>query len=76
MSVQLISFERDVKPLFRDRDRGAMLFAFDLWSHADVSEHAGDIIRVLETGYMPCDSRWEADRLAIFRRWANEGKAP
>ncbi len=25
------SFARDIKPLFRERDREAMDFAFDLW---------------------------------------------
>jgi hypothetical protein len=27
------SYEADVKPLFRERDRGAMLSHFDLWSY-------------------------------------------
>ena len=32
-------FEADIKPLFREHDRDAMRFAFDLWSHDDVSTH-------------------------------------
>jgi hypothetical protein len=27
-----ISFERQIKPLFRDSDRQSMKWAFDLWS--------------------------------------------
>jgi hypothetical protein len=69
------SFEKDVKPLFREQDRKAMAFVFDLWSFDDVSKHAADILRVVATGYMPCDSRWDADRVELFRRWLNEGKA-
>ena len=26
-----LSFERDIRPLFRDKDRTSMLRAFDLW---------------------------------------------
>jgi hypothetical protein len=32
-----ISFERQIKPLFRDSDRQSMKWAFDLWSHDDVA---------------------------------------
>lgn len=37
---EALTFEEHVKPLFRARDRAAMTFAFDLWSHEDVSRHA------------------------------------
>src|SRR5688572_132029 len=54
------SFDRDVRPLFRDRDRGAMLNVakFDLWKHEDVAEHSEDILKRLEDGSMPCDQAW------------------
>ena len=39
-----VSYAEDVKPLFRERDRGSMLSHFDLWSHDDVSEHAAAIL--------------------------------
>ena len=35
-----VSFDRHIKPLFRDRDRQSMSFAFDLWSADDVRAHA------------------------------------
>ena len=74
MSSESPSFEHEVRPLFREQDRKAMSFAFDLWSYEDVSEHAGDILRVLSAGSMPCDSRWGPDRVELFRRWAEGGK--
>ena len=37
-------FEQHIKPLFRRRDRQSMSFAFDLWSHGDVSQHATAIL--------------------------------
>jgi hypothetical protein len=75
MSVEPVSFERDVKPLFRERDRGAMSSHFDLWSYDDVEANADAILSVLETGSMPCDGPWDSDRVETFRRWAQGGKA-
>jgi hypothetical protein len=75
MSSGTVSFEHDVKPLFRERDRGSMLFRFDLWSYDDVSANDDAILGVLEAGTMPCDGPWDADRVGTFRRWVEGGKA-
>ena len=69
-----IGFDADIRPLFREGDRTAMLSAFDLWSHADVSMHADAILRVVATGTMPCDMVWPAERIALFRCWLEAGK--
>src|SRR6185312_8136684 len=69
-----VGFEQHVKPLFRARDRNSMRFAFDLWSHEDVVQHAGAILERLDAGSMPCDGAWPADRVDVFRRWVNSGK--
>ena len=69
-----MSFQADVKPLFREGDRTAMRFAFDLWSAEDVATHAEAILDRLEAGTMPCDGAWPADRVAVFRRWIEAGK--
>jgi hypothetical protein len=37
---EAVSFAKHIKPLFRKRDRQSMQFAFDLWSYADVRQHA------------------------------------
>ena len=52
----------------------AMRFAFDLWSHDDVSSHADAILGRLEAGTMPCDGAWPAERVAVFRQWIDAGK--
>ena len=75
MAAEAVSFERDVKPLFRERDRGAMAFLFDLWSYDDVSANADSILDEVESGSMPCDAPWDADRIETFRRWMQGGKA-
>jgi CDGSH-type Zn-finger protein/truncated hemoglobin YjbI len=70
-----VRFDQHIKPLFRRRDRQSMLFAFDLWSHADVSEHATAILDRLQAGTMPCDGAWPQAKIDVFRRWADAGKA-
>jgi hypothetical protein len=67
-------FDDDIKPLFREGDRNAMRFAFDLWSPKDVSTHADAILAQLQAGTMPCDGAWPAERVAVFRRWIDAGK--
>ena len=71
------TFDNDVKPLFRERDRGAMLSVarFDLWSRDDVAEHSQEILQRLEDGSMPCDDAWPEERVAIFREWVGAGMA-
>jgi hypothetical protein len=69
-----VSFETDVKPLFRERDRESMLSQFDLWSHDDVSQHADAIFDQLQAGTMPCDGAWPRAQVDLFQRWSEGGK--
>jgi hypothetical protein len=69
-----VSYEADIKPLFREHDRSSMLSHFDLWSHEDVSDHATAILAQLERGSMPCDGAWPADRVELFRSWLDQGR--
>jgi hypothetical protein len=70
-----LSFATDIKPLFRERDRESMEFAFDLWSYDDVKRNADGILAQLQNGSMPCDGAWPAERVDAFRRWAEGGMA-
>jgi hypothetical protein len=69
-----VSFETNVKPMFRERDRQAMQSHFDLWLHDDVSLHADAILGRLRAGTMPCDGAWPQERVDLFQRWAESGK--
>ena len=69
-----LSFETDVRPMFRDRDRRSMEFAFDLWSCDDVSEHADAILGRLKAGTMPCDGAWPREQVDLFQRWVDSQK--
>jgi hypothetical protein len=70
-----LSFETDVKPMFRERDRRSMEFAFDLWSYDDVSQNANAILGRLRAGTMPCDGAWPDEQVDLFQRWV-EGRKP
>ncbi|MGO9784755.1 MAG: hypothetical protein ACLPKE_28020 [Streptosporangiaceae bacterium] len=71
-----LSFERDIKPLFREKDRTSMSKAFDLWSAADVATHGQAIAAKLRDGSMPCDGPWPAERVQTFTRWLDAGAQP
>ncbi|HLI05904.1 MAG TPA: hypothetical protein VKV40_04980 [Ktedonobacteraceae bacterium] len=66
-------FAQDIQPLFREDDRDAMQFAFDLWDYQDVRTHAQDILERLEDGSMPCDGEWPEEQITRFRRWVEAG---
>jgi hypothetical protein len=67
------SFRQDIQGLFRDKDKAAMNFAFDLADFEDVKASAQGILSRLETGDMPCDAPWPEDRINLFRSWIETG---
>lgn len=67
------TFTSDIRPLFRQKDRGAMLNHFDLWSYEDVRDRASTILEVLSNGQMPCDGRWRSEDVDLLRRWIAAG---
>ena len=69
-----LSFERDIRPLFRPDDVDAMSFAFDLSSYEDVRDNAEAIYDRLSDGSMPCDGEWPAQDVERFRRWIDQGR--
>ena len=71
---ELVGFEAQIKPLFREGDRDAMQAHFDLWSYDDVSQHADAILDRLQAGTMPCDAAWPQAQVDLFRRWTEGGK--
>lgn len=69
-----MSFEMHIKPMFSERNRRSMEFAFDLWERDDISEHADDILARLQDGTMPCDGAWPEVQIQLFERWVASGK--
>jgi hypothetical protein len=73
-----VSFATEIRPLFRDSpDIDTMQgFGLDLSSYDDVKARASEIYARLQDGSMPCDDAWPAERLALFKRWMDDGMAP
>ena len=71
-----VGFQAHIRPLFRERDRTSMRFAFDLWSHDDVRQHAAEILQRLRDGSMPCDGAWPQPWTEVFARWTESGFQP
>jgi hypothetical protein len=69
-----LSFERDIKPLFRTKDRDSMMQAFDLFDYDDVVENADAIAGSLRSGQMPCDGAWPAGQVETLQQWIDQGK--
>ncbi len=67
------SYERDIRPLFRESDKESMVFAFDLWDYHDVCTNAQDILERLTDGSMPCDGEWPEEQVAQFQNWIDAG---
>jgi hypothetical protein len=51
-------------------------YGLDLSSYAAVKSEAENIYGRLSDGSMPCDGAWPQERLALFKRWIDEGMAP
>ena len=73
MSSEAPSFERDIRPLFRDEDVDSMEFAFDLRSYDDVRENAEEIYDRIADGSMPCDDEWPQERIDRLRACIDAG---
>jgi hypothetical protein len=73
-----LSFAKDIRPLFRDDlDVSSMKdYGLDLSSYSHVKTKAQSIYATLVDGSMPCDGAWPADRIALFKKWMDEGMAP
>ena len=73
-----LSFELDIKKLFREKDIKAMIKKghFDLSLYVDVKAHAQNILIRLQRGDMPCDGAWPPDNVDKFSQWIDDGMQP
>jgi hypothetical protein len=69
------SFAKDIKPLFREKDRSSMGGRFDLWSCPGVRDNAAAILAPLRAGSMPCDGPRSSDKADRFAGWVAGGMA-
>src|SRR5258707_8217188 len=76
-----LSYHKDIKPLFRQKDQEDMLSygGFDLWKYEDVRDRAQDILDRLigQIGdVMPCDGRWPEEQIKLFEQWIKDNMQP
>ena len=74
-----LSFDKDIKPLITETDRGHMLFMFDLWSYGEVKDNADDIHDAVSNGRMPpprAGGPWSKDKVDLFKQWIDDGYQP
>ena len=69
-----LSYARDIRPLFREKDRDSMMRHFDLFEYSDVVEHADAIVGALRSGKMPCDGAWPASHVDKVQQWIDQGE--
>ena len=71
-----VSFEQNIRPLFRERDIASMSSSFGLGSYEDVRDNAEAIYARLDDGTMPCDGAWPTENVKRFRAWIDSGSQP
>lgn len=74
------TWEADVKPLFRTKDRMAMLMSLDLFDYDQVRERFDEIYGIIKAktvfGFasgMPPDTTWSLARLHLLKAWKTGG---
>ena len=75
----MVSFEQEIKPLFRQVDIEHMQgFGIDLSVYKDVFDNADDIYSQVSDGNMPPppDSPWSPDKVQLFKDWMDGGYQP
>ena len=70
------SFEQHIRPLFTDRDRTSMQWAFDLFDYTAVRDHAAAIFEQVNAGKMPCYGPWPPERVHLLQTWIEAGMHP
>ncbi len=72
----MVSFAKDIRPLFTDEDVEHMReFDIDLSDYDSVKAHADEIHERLADGSMPPDSPWPESDVARFKEWMDGGFA-
>jgi hypothetical protein len=76
LSNCMTNYAADIKPLFRERDRGSMLTHFDLWSYNEAVENKHAILARLDARTMPYDGPGPRRKSSLFGSWTSEGPPP
>ncbi len=70
-----LSFNSDIRSMFRELDVVQMIGYFDLSKYEDVKSNAESIYERLADGTMPCDGARPDAQIAKFKMWIDDGMA-
>ncbi len=75
LSESILSYQTDIRPLFRDFDLETLkrFDRIDLNSLDSVRAHIETLRERLQAGKLPYDACWSSKQIALFRRWINQG---
>ena|SRR3989304_8745516 len=69
-----VSFEKDIKPLFKPIDIQSMNDrGLDLENYNQIKERAPLIYKRLSEGSMPCYGPWPKKNIQLFKKWIDGG---
>lgn len=71
MEQETVVYERDIRPLFREKDMSSMSRASDLASYNDVRANVGRILRKLSEGRCTATALWPEERDDLLRGWVD-----
>jgi hypothetical protein len=76
----MLSFEKDIRPMFTQMDVDHMAAMMDLSNRDSVLENADAIYSTVSSGAMPPSNsgepRWTPEMCEKFRTWKEEGGNP
>jgi hypothetical protein len=79
LTILPVSYAVDIKPLFSQSQRDCMLQRrkWDLFDYDAVNKRARAIYVAVQDGSMPQgETPWPEDRVALFKKWMDEGCQP
>ena len=71
----MLSFARDIRPLFTQTDIDHMLHvspSLDLSSYDSVKAHAASIYQRVAAGEMPPGKPWPQEQVDTFKQWMDQ----
>ena len=79
MASNPLSFAKDIRPMFSDKDVQHMMTSFDLSNREDVMKNADAIYASVSEGWMPPPEEgetWTPEMCAKFKEWEKQGFPP
>ncbi|CAH6421020.1 Hypothetical protein KVN_LOCUS104 [uncultured virus] len=80
MFENIVSFNKDIKTLFKQIDIDSMKSdmvreerRIDLSNYDDVKKNSNKIYQALSNKVMPCYGNWNDEQIKLFKKWIDQG---